>query len=300
MPISSRGTLALRSSARAASAITSRTLALLLALSSLPLASTHAAEPPPAKPPPLRTTVAPTIDDAALLPQWLDDRNRDLSQALALPGHTQWIAVQIDGATYDYRVTVTPFRDGAPSGPPATTLTCECNTEALLTMIDREIDGAVERLRAGPADEPAPAAPTEIRSPTPASAPAPRRAPAPILPRQWRFSSLGIAGVATGALGLLTIGAGTSFVAAGKRPIPGWSKLDRDYRPLGYTTLATGIAVLSAGVVMAVIDGVRLRREHRSLARRMPQINAIRFAAQPMVAPLLPGSATRTVLNEKR
>lgn len=208
---------------------------------------------------PLRVAVAPSISDAPLLTQWLEERNTELGDALVLPGHAQWVDVQIDGATYDYDVSVVAMRDGEPLAPSSAPIACECTSGSLLTMLDREISTAVYRLRSTPIGarplEPTPTAATPERAPESPGADA-----TPPRPRLWSISPLGVAGAATGAFGLIALGIGSAFVVAEPRPIDGWSKLDRDLAPLGYATLSVGAAALAGGVAMIVIDAVRARR----------------------------------------
>ena len=80
----------------------------------------------------LRVSVAPSIDDAALFPQWIAERNANAEQRLALPEHEQWVAIEISGATYDYRITVVGYRDGEVVGATSEPVVCECTSEALL------------------------------------------------------------------------------------------------------------------------------------------------------------------------
>lgn len=227
----------------------------------LPASVPTASSPPGSS---LRVAVAPSIADAPLLTQWLEERNTELGDALALPGHAQWIDVQIDGATYEYDVNVVAMRDGEPLAPSSAPIVCECTSGSLLAMLDREISSAVYRLRSTPIGarppEPTPtptvATPERVSSSAGADVRPPR-------PRLWSISPLGVAGAATGAFGLIALGAGSAFVVAEPHPIDGWSKLDRDLAPLGYATLSVGAAALAGGVAMIVIDALRVRRRSR-------------------------------------
>lgn len=220
-------------------------------------------------PPPLRVSVAPSIDDAALLPTWLEERHPNLDRTLALSGHEQWLEVRIDGTTYAYQVTVTALRDGEPIAPATDPLTCECNAEALLVMLDHEIEGAVARLRATPPSLSLPASADTASPPTALPAPVSPSPSSHTAPRRWLVSPLGIAGAGAAAFGLLAIGAGTSLVVAEERQIAAQSHLYRELDPLGYTTLSIGLAALAGGIVLVVLDAVRLNRhmDHRGSRR---------------------------------
>ena len=249
-----------------------------------PTASPPESSEPSNAPPALRVSVDPAIDDAALLPQWLAERNPTVGPAIALPGHEQWIAVEITGATYDYRVIVTAIRDGEPLEPIAKPLACECNSESLLALIDHEIADAIERLRSfAPANEPARAEtePETEPQPEPTTTVTPP-------PRLWQLSRLGIAGVATGAFGLLAIGGGVSLLVAEEREIPGRTKYDRELDPLGYTVLSVGLAALAGGVAMVVIDGARLHRNHDRLGRPRSSTDGAARSAAPRRTTLSP------------
>lgn len=191
-----------------------------------------------------------------------------MGEALVLAGHDQWIAVRIDGATYEYDVSVTAIRDGAPLSPSEVPIRCECNSESLLVMLDREISSAVYRLRSTPVEDPEPELAPPAMVPPPATVLAPARERAQPRARVWSISPLGIAGAATGAFGLIALGTGSALAVAEPRPIDGWSKLERDFAPLGYATVAVGTAALLGGVAMIVVDVVRARRRSELAARR--------------------------------
>jgi len=245
-----------------------------------------AAEAPAA----LRVSVASSIDDAMQLSEWLMGRDPDVSGAIAWPGHEQWIAVRIDGTTYDYHVSVTAMRDGEPISPSSAPLACECTTDALLSLIDGELARAVYRLRSTPIKG-GQAGPTAV-------VPGPEPAPRPPTsegdrPRRWTISRWGIAGAAMGAFGLVGLGAGTSLVVAEERQIEGWSKLYRELDPLGYATLSVGAAALAGGVAMLVVDGIRLRREQGAQGRAKRSRRARPAAAKRSIG-LVPVFDART------
>lgn len=228
----------------------------------------------------LRVFVASSIADAALLTQWLEERNSDLSDALLLPEHEQWIEVRIDGTTYDYVVNVVAMRDGEPLTSPPAPITCECSSGSLLAMLDREISSAVYRLRSTPLGAPA-QAPTPT-GPTPERASGSQQADATAPhPRLWSISPLGVAGAATGAFGLIALGTGSTFVVIEPRQVDGWSKLDRDLAPLGYATLSVGTAALAGGVAMIVVDAVRLRKRSKRAALAGEAARTRSFAVAP-------------------
>lgn len=229
-------------------------VASLLATSAVPMATmAHGlATAPDAAPGPLRIEVEPTIDDASTLSAWILEREQDVAKTIPLAeGHEQWIAVKVGGATYDYRVSVVVMRDGLPLGPVGEPETCECNSEALLAMVDDRIAAKVEELRVHP--------------PTEASAPEPP-APAPKVPvtddshrRSGAMGSVGI-GMAVLGAGLLGVGVPLALRQDEIRGEPGHRIEKRSIHDLGIGMAAVGGVALLAGVSLHVVDLVRRRQ----------------------------------------
>lgn len=219
--------------------------------------STADPSPPPSDPTsgPIRVEVAPGIDDASLMPKWIAERNPDLGQALALPGHEQWIDVEILGATYEYRVTVTPMRDDAPVGPAIQPVTCDCNSQELLERVDAEVRRAVQTLQKEPPVEPIEDHGDDSRPSTGEQDDG--RGGIPEL--TW-VGKTGIALIAVGGAGAIT-GAVMVGVNRGDPLSDGYGYLERDLRnPTGYVFLGVGGAVLVGGVVPLVLDLTRCTR----------------------------------------
>ena len=229
----------------------------------------------------LRVEVAPAIDDAALLPTWIMYRHSGMAQALRGPegGPAQWIAVRIDGITYDYQVSVSAVRGGEPVDPIAEPTRCECTTEELLELVDAEIEAARERLGAQAANEragepPPGSEPTskleraEVVEATPALEPAPRRRSTESPMRDAPSPRLGLLGRAGIGLGVAGAGLTTAGVLLALRPKeirgePGNAEV-RDLRGTGVGLATSGGIVLATGVAMLVVDLVVPRK--RSLA----------------------------------
>ncbi|MCA9710227.1 MAG: hypothetical protein KDK70_30585 [Myxococcales bacterium] len=205
----------------------------------------------------VRVGVAPGIVDGDLLPGWIENRNPNVGSALALPGHEQWIVVEIGGETYDYALTVTAMRDGEPVGEPSEPLRCDCNHASLMALVDEEIAKAVERLQATPVEEPKEDGPDaddpeegEVITMAPATAVPPRP-----------LTALGIGGLVVGVAGVLATGTGVALLAVGERDHPDYYYLERDYRPLGYASLSVGLAAIVSGVTMLALDRTRCKRD---------------------------------------
>jgi len=200
-------------------------------------------------------TVDPAIGDAKLIPSWVGERNPDVEKQLDLPEHTQWLEVEIGGATYAYRVTVQAMRDGDPVGPATVPVACECNSQELLELVDTEIAKGIAALESNPPE------PLEPKlEPEPEPKPTPVREPDEEPKASKRITGLGIGGIVTASFGVLAAGAGVAMVVIKEQPIEPETFLVRDYRPLGYASLSVGATALIAGVTMLVVDLTRCKR----------------------------------------
>jgi membrane protein implicated in regulation of membrane protease activity len=200
----------------------------------------------------LRVNVVGVIDDALLIPEWIAKRNVDLEGLVPpIEGVEQWVEVEITGNTYDYRITVVAMRDGMPVGAISEPKLCECNSGALLTVIDTEIAAAVEQLRTAAEVEP-----EEVET-LPEITPEPP--PEPEAPRR-RLSPVGIGGAVVTAFGAAALGGGAAMMLLGTTEVRDRTSLVRDWEPLGVTTLAVGGSAFLAGVTMMVVDAVQCRR----------------------------------------
>ncbi|MCH9687155.1 MAG: hypothetical protein K0V04_37310 [Deltaproteobacteria bacterium] len=208
--------------------------------------TSNAREPATAgTPAPVRVLVDPSIDDAALLPQWVTERNTGAAAAIDLPDHEQWIVVEIQGATYQYQVTATPMRDGERVGPAVEQVACECNSNELLELVDRQISSAVAVFRANPV----------VVEEEPVIEPPP--------PKEYRpFTVLGIGGMAAAGLGVGGVVAGATMIGIGDRSPSDAAHLDRQLRSPGTGVLVTGGVLLLAGVAVLVTDIVQCKQEH--------------------------------------
>lgn len=207
----------------------------------------------------IRVDVAPTIADAELYPGWIYNRNPEIEQDFPeASGHEQWIAVVLEGETYDYRVRVTAMRDGEPVGTAKEFVACECTNDELMGLVDEGIADALEQLRVLPAEtatddvgEPAVAAIDE----DPAKVDRPRR-----------LGPLGYTGI-----GLVVLGAGAlagGIPLALREPTPnlagesdaGTATLTLvSTRPPGIAMAVGGGAVLLAGAALLIADRVKRR-----------------------------------------
>jgi hypothetical protein len=215
----------------------------------------------------LRIEVAPTIDDESLLPGWINSRNHDLAAEIpSVEGHDQWIAIEITGATYDYRVSVVAVRDGKPVGPASEPAECVCNSEKLLALVDDRIDEAVAELRVAKlANATTPPLEPEPIPPGPVIVPEPEVVDDEGMGRRRPVGALGYTGIAVSILGAGALGAGIPLALRPDGPRGTPPTLER------YSTHSPGIALavgggvaLATGVTLLIVDRVRQRR--RSVA----------------------------------
>lgn len=220
----------------------------------------------------LRIEISDTIKDSDLLRTWIIERSLDAAKA-RIPtreGHDEWIAVEIGGSNYDYRVSAVAMREGEPLGPAGEPATCVCSSDELLTLVDARIHAAAEALAMAP-EEPALVSPP----PDPEPAPNPLVDPARALaaapsdgeadePR--RMGAVGSTGIGVGVLGAATLGAGVALVLR-----PDEVRGDAG-EATGFTTRALGIAMtagggvaLATGVVMLAVDLARPRARSTAL-----------------------------------
>jgi hypothetical protein len=224
--------------------------ALLLAATSAPASA--------AAPLGLRVEVDPAIDDAALLPRWIADRHPLLAPASHEPegAQVEWVAVQIAGSTYDYRVSITAMRARERLGDSTEPVRCECTTEELLALVDEGIARERERLRPPPPREPV--AETIVARPEP-EPPAPSLEHATLAaPRRGRLGALGRAGLGVSAMGA---GMAIAGVSLGLRPNeirgePGSLEFVST-KSVGIGLSASGGVVLGTGLALLIIDLAR-------------------------------------------
>ncbi len=201
---------------------------------------------------PLRITVAPELENAALLPSWIRERNPGVKDVLALEGHEQWVDIDVAGTTYDYRVTIVPMRDGQRLGPRAQADRCECSDQELLENIDVRIAAAVATIESTPL-------PVEPEPVEPEPAELEPVEPEPVEPK--RLTSLGIGGIVSGVVGLGLVGGGVALLVADDRsPAVDRRFFLNDQRPPGFALLSVGIAAAGAGAAMLALDLTRCRR----------------------------------------
>lgn len=218
----------------------------------MPTPASPAAAPSAASDP-LRVEIDPSIDDASLLAGWVLERDLGVAKEIPLvEGHEQWVAVQVSGATYDYRVSVTPMRDGVPLDPAKGPEVCECNSEALLALLDERIAAAAAELRARPPEEEPP--PEPIHDPFSGQA-----VPDDHPKRLTRLGSVGI-GVAVLGAGLLS--AGIPLVLRDDEFRGGAWQVPETRSTHGYgigMAVGGGVALV-AGVSLLAVDLVRQRQ----------------------------------------
>lgn len=210
----------------------------------------------------LRIEINPTVDDAELLREWIASRNADIAEKVpVLPGHEQWVTVEIGGVTYDYTVSVVAMRDGKPMGDVVEPLGCECTTDRLLAIVDTRIDIATDELKQ----------PLRAAKRTPKSPESNRRDEAePDRPvreletdrtRSRRLGVRGKTGVAFFVLGAGAVGAGVPlWLRPGTPEDTGTELIERYTMPPGIALTAAGGAAVVLGTALLISDAVHRRK----------------------------------------
>lgn len=211
---------------------------------------------------PVRIYINPSITDASFIVRWIHERSSDIHRRFPdAPDHEQWIWVEINGVTYDYRVQVVAMRDGDPVEGEVDVVACECTGDELLGVIDAEIRRAVEQLESSShqedevdvhdvrvADEPE-LDPGHVE-PMPAEAPR-------------RLGALGYTGIGLTMLGIVGVGVGVPI----SRRVDDENIQMRDAgfgvfetKAIGIVVGSIGGAALLSGISMLTADLVRTRR----------------------------------------
>ena len=213
---------------------------------------------------PLRIDVEPTIADAKLFPVWIRERHPGLEERIPrISGHSHWIVVRIEGATYKYRVRISAMRDGKKIGAMSDIFSCDCNSEVLLEIIDEGIAQAIERF--------------EVSSVSPVGAAGSMSSSGRYRGQatakddlasdsyRSRLKIPGYVGVGMGVLGVGALAAGIPLMRLSSftEGVPGNLEI-YSYREPGIALVVVGSVGLMAGGMLVAIDVAR-RRERKSL-----------------------------------
>ncbi|MEM9460066.1 MAG: hypothetical protein AAGF11_38175 [Myxococcota bacterium] len=213
--------------------------------------------------------MAPDIDDAEVLDNWIQERNQDLADRLPVSSeHEYGISIEITGDIYDYRVTIAANRDGVPVAPGGVEFSCECSTSMLLERIDEGITVAVEHFHVAPAQLPT-IHPKKTGAPSGEPSDdgdAVRRAATKArIDRNLKLGPFGYIGVGEGVLGVGALAAGVALIL--REPGDIRERSERAFvrtteEPGFMLTLGGGIALLS-GIVLVTTDVILQRRRRR-------------------------------------
>lgn len=215
----------------------------------------------------LQVDVDSSIEDAPLIPEWIAARNSHLVDGpFELRAEEQWLAVEISGATYDYRVSVAVMRNGKPVAAAEPT-PCECSNEELLLFVDEAIASAVASLRQAPAErlttEAAPRAALPIERPHEVESAVQKKRSGSV----GRLGLLGYGGIGAGTVGLGMMVGGVSLAL---RPdqIRGEAGqlVTRSTRGAGIGLAVAGGIALAGGLGVLVLDAIRSRERTLAVA----------------------------------
>ena len=210
----------------------------------------------------LEVLVAAAIVEAAELRRWVDEEGREVLDGLPdEPVHRGSLRVEIDGALYDYQVTITPLRDGLVVGVPST-WKCECSNEQLLEKLRAalpEVVGVLEVEEAEPPPEPVDLSPvTQVDDDSGR--------------QRGRLGPGGAAGVTLMTVGALGAGAGVALMAVRdvqvfKEP---YIRRNGELSPAGGLIAGASVGLVAAGFVLYLLRDRAGNRRRASVATVAP------------------------------
>lgn len=205
----------------------------------------------------LRVQIDERIEGAEEIRQWVEDEAYTVLDQLQskhpLGGR---LNIAIGGQRYVYQVTLTVLRDEKVVGEPDA-WSCECSNDELLENLRTRLPDVVKLLEVA-----------EESAPPPGDDGDPPEEPQPVMedgkgddepesiePRAKR-PKLGAVGIALIAIGAPTFTTGMTLLVLGERPPagPGAEREWRDYRPPGAIAAGTGLAVLSTGLTLYLMN----------------------------------------------
>ena len=244
--------------------------ATLLALPQVALAAPDNAGP-------LQIEVAEGIDDGERFPEWINERNSTIEDALPTEYGAPGIRIEVEGRYLDFRFRVIPMRDGEPVGEPETQ-ECKCSNEDLLMGIDLGIQDAILKLGEAPSEPGS--------EPEPQPSPEPEPEPAPEQSERSGLSPMTGAGIGAAAVGVAELIAGAILVTRDDERAfasSGALEIDRtSYRTPGIVSLGVGGVLVLAGVALVTVG---LARPGKSSDAGSSRRSSRRWSWAPAVGP---------------
>ncbi|MEM9459585.1 MAG: hypothetical protein AAGF11_35740 [Myxococcota bacterium] len=199
-----------------------------------------------------------TISDAPIFAQWIHDRNPNVVARLPTETSNEYsILVAIKGATYEYKAQIIAMIDSVPINETNDVITCSCNSETFLNILDREIEAAVEKLREF--------SPDDLKDDTDRTDESAKidQTDDPY-GQNYGAGPLGYTGIILGLLGGTSVAMGIPLALQGNKPERRDSKQGFfSTRAPGIALATAGSAVLAAGIAVFIVD--RLRSNSRSV-----------------------------------
>ena len=216
--------------------------------------------------PVLEVEMAPAIQDAETLSEWIHQESLDaFSQLEPSPDLRGTIRVSVSGSLYDYQVSIATLREGS-TQEDTLSWSCECSNEDLLVRIRVDVQAAAKALQSH--DSPA----VDVGVTASPSPPSPPQAVGSDhlsgqLEKLQMRGKVGLGLMASGSAGILS---GVILMGMGRRPhvYPEDSAklIYNDYRIPGIPVFLVGVGLLAAGTTLFVLDR-RSPRMRRGLAQ---------------------------------
>ncbi|MCA9648443.1 MAG: hypothetical protein H6712_19685 [Myxococcales bacterium] len=194
------------------------------------------------------------ILEASELRDWVDEAARSALEALPDQAKRRGtVRIMVDGALYDYRVTLEARQGDRLEGDPRQ-WDCKCSNGELLDRLQDELPPMLQRLVYEEQEEPRPPAPTHETEPNDDGAET-----TPV--HKERLGPRGAAGVTLTALGTTGIAAGLAMaIVANAPPDALWSTREKSNALPAGLVLGASTGVLLTGVVLLAL---RERVGHR-------------------------------------
>lgn len=214
----------------------------------------------------IEVTVDSSVTNSATTRSWVEERAARALGALEHPlTPGDLIRIDVGGGPFDYRIALMLLRQGvalsAKDQPEE--IACACGSDEMLETVATAIAAAAQVLDEVAAREATAAAAAERRreeEETRQRQEDERKRQAEQSKARQRSSMLKRAGVATFVTGgALTIG-GIVMMTQPPQSASRWQANDRDWTVPGRTLLGIGVAAMTSGLTLLIVDAVRCRR----------------------------------------
>ncbi len=224
-------------------------------------ASTRAEPTAAARTEGIEVKVEESFTNAETTRSWIEERAaRTLEQLEPGIAEGDLIRILVRGGAFDYRISLELWRQGqalAAEHQPSE-IACACGSDEMLEVVAKAIEAGARGLDEAAKREREETAERQRREDERQEAE--RKQQDAQRTAGYRPSRVGRAGIGITSVGGLAVLTGGLIAGQGTQPVEGRSSLERHWSSPGYAVIGTGVAVVTAGVTMLVVDIVRCRR----------------------------------------